>query len=177
MDEQRQARFRDVGKSRFQLLLVDHGEAVAAGVDEEAFEAANACAGQGEDVLLVVRDGATPGGPVDEALALCGLPLGGQGGYGGGLGQAVQGHVDQGGVSSGRGGAGGGSEAFPLGAAGLVDVDVSVDEAGKQSVVAAVVEDCVAGKLGCAADGLDSAVLDEECGRLRTLRCADAGCE
>ncbi len=130
MDEQRQARFSDVGKGCFKLLLIDHGEAVAAGVDEEAFEAANACAGQWEDVRLVVCDCATPGGPVDEALALCGLALGGQGGYGGGLGQAVQGHVDQVGVASGCCCAGGGAEAFPLGAAGLVDVDVGVDEAG-----------------------------------------------
>ena len=42
------------------------------------------------------------------------------------------------------------------------------------SVVAAVVEDCVAGKLGCAADCAYLAVLDEERCGLCALRCDDA---
>ena len=52
------------------MLAVDHGEAVAAGVDEEAFEAGDAGASEREDVGLVVGDGAAPCGPVDDALAV-----------------------------------------------------------------------------------------------------------
>jgi hypothetical protein len=102
------------------------------------------------------------------------LALGFEGGYGGGFGEAVEGHVDEGGETAGCGGVGGGAEAFPLGAAGLIDVDVAVDQAGKQSVVAAVVDYGVAGKLGCAADCAYLAVLDEERSGLCALRCDDA---
>ncbi len=90
------------------------------------------------------------------------LALGFEGFDGGGFGEAVEGHVDEGGVASGGGGAGGGAEAFPFGAAGLVDVDVGVDEAGEDGVVAAVVDGGVAGEFGGAADGADDAVFDEE---------------
>ena len=68
----------------FELLLVDHGEAVAAGVYEEALVAKDSGAGEGEDVGLVVGYGSAPGGPVDEALALCGFALGLKG-FDGGL--------------------------------------------------------------------------------------------
>ena len=70
-------------------------------------------------------------------------------GDGGGFGEAVEGHVDEGGVASGGGGACGGAEAFPFGAAGLVDVDVGVDEAGEDGVVGVVVDGCVARDFGC----------------------------
>ena len=114
---------------------------------------------------LVVGYGSSPRGPVDEALALGGASLGFEGFDGGGLGEAVEGHVDEGGVASGGGCSGGGAEAFPFGAAGFVDVDVGVDEAGEDGVVAAVVGDGVAGDLGGAAYCADSAVFDEErCG-------------
>ena len=152
------------------MLLVDHGEAVAAGVNEEAFVAENSGASEGEDVGLVVGHGSAPGGPVDEALALGGAALGFEGFDGGGFGKAVEGHVDEGGVASGGGGAGSGAEAFPLGASGLVDVDVGVDEAGEDGVVAAVVDGGVAGYFGGAADGADAAVFDEERCGTRALR-------
>ena len=42
-------------------------------------------------------------------------------------------------MPSGGGGAGGGGEALPLGAAGLVDVDVRVNQAGEQCVLAEIV--------------------------------------
>ena len=162
------------GKGGFELLLVDHGEAVAAGIDEEAFVAEDSGAGEGEDVGLVVGDGSAPGCPVDEAFALRGAALGFEGFDGGGLGEAVEGHVDEGGVASGRSGSGGGAEALPFGAAGLVDVDVGVDEAGEDGVVAAVVDDGVAG----ISEGLQIArmllVFDEERAGVRALGCDDA---
>lgn len=155
-------------------MLIDHGEAVAAGVDEEAFVAEDACAGEGEDVGLVVGYGSAPGSPVDEALALRGLALGLEGCDCSGLGEAVEGHVDEGGETSGGGGAGGGAEAFPFGASGLVDVDVGVDEAGKDGEIAVVVEDCVCRQFGWLADGLDDAAFDEKRGGTGALRCDDA---
>src|ERR1700722_6498009 len=41
--EKGETRLGDKRKRRFQLLLVDHHEAVTAGVDEKAFETENAC--------------------------------------------------------------------------------------------------------------------------------------
>ena len=165
MDEQGEAGGGDVGEGGFELLLVDHGEAVAAGIDEEAFVAEDSGVSEREDVGLVVGYGSAPGCPVDEALALRGAALGFEGFDRGGLGEAVEGHVDEGGVASCGSGSGGGAEAFPFGAAGFVDVDVGVDEAGEDGVVAAVVDGGIAGNLGGAADGADDAVFDEErCG-------------
>lgn len=83
---------------------------------------------------LVIGDCAAPGGPIDEAFALgCGA-FGFEGGDGGGLGEAVEGHIDEGGEATGGGGAGSGAEALPVGSAGLVDVDVGVDEAGEDGL-------------------------------------------
>ena len=48
---------------------------------------------------------------------------------------AVERHVDDRRHAAGRGGAGGGVEAFPLGASRLVDVHVRVDETGQQHLV------------------------------------------
>ena len=141
MHQQRQAGFRDSRKRTLQLLAVDHGEAIAAGVDQEAFEAGNPGAGQWQQVGLVVRDRAAPGRPVDQALAGCGLAFGLQRGDRRGLRQAVQRHVDQRGVAARGCRPRGGSKALPLGAAGLVDVDMAVDQAGQQRVLAEV--DCV----------------------------------
>ena len=123
---------------------------------------------------LVVGYGSSPRGPVDEALALGGASLGFEGFDGGGLGEAVEGHVNEGGVASGGGGSGGGAEAFPFGASGFVDVDVGVDEAGEDGVVAAVVDDGAGGEFGGAADCADDAAFDEECCGLRAVRRDDA---
>ena len=163
-----------MGESGFELLLVDHGEAVAAGIDEEAFVAENSGAGEREEVLLIVGDRSAPGSPVDEALGLCGSALGFECGYGGGFGEAVEGHVDQGCVASGGSGAGGGAEAFPFGAAGLVDVNVSVDEAGEDGVMRVIVDGCVEWDFGEVADGADFFAIDEERAGACAFGCNDA---
>src|SRR5438270_8274608 len=41
VDEEGEARLGDEGKRGLELLLIDHGEAVAPGIDEEALEAEN----------------------------------------------------------------------------------------------------------------------------------------
>ena len=91
---------------------------------------------------------AAPGRPVDHALPGGCLALQFQRGDGGGFGQAVQGHVDQRGVAAGGGGARGGGEALPFGAAGLVDVDVGVDQAGENGAVAEVGHLGIGGQVG-----------------------------
>ena len=68
MDEKRQAGFGDGGKCGLQLLLVNHREAVAAGIDEETFETAGSSACERQDVSLIVRDCSAPCCPVDQAL-------------------------------------------------------------------------------------------------------------
>ncbi len=145
VDEEGKAGARDVWDGADEILLVDGGEAVAAGVDEEALEAGDAGAGEGFEVALVVVDAAAPEGVVDHALrGGVGAAGGGgfalelEGGYVGGLGEAVEGHVDERGEAAGRCGAGGGGETFPVGAAGLVDVGVGVDEAGEEGEIAEV---------------------------------------
>jgi len=163
-----------VGKRGFELLLVDHGEAVAAGVDEEAFVAEDSGAGEREDVGLVVGDRSAPWGPVDEAFVLrCGALLL-ECGYGCGFGETVERHVDECGVASGSGGAGCGAKAFPFGAAGLVDVNVSVDEAGEDCVMSVIVDGCVCWNFGVAADGADFFAFDEERTGARAFGCDDA---
>jgi hypothetical protein len=177
VDEQRQAGLGDGGEGALELFAVDHGEALAAGIDEEALEAGDAGAGEGKDVGLVIGDGSTPCGPVDEALVGGGGALGFEGGDGGGFGEAVEGHVDEGGVASGGGGASGGGEALPLGAAGLVDVDVGVDEAGEDGEGAEVVDGGVGGQVGWVADGADEgvgAVVEKERGAACAGGCDDA---
>ena len=147
MDEKGQAGLGDVGQGGFELLLIDHGEAVAAGVDEEAFVTEDSSLGEREDVLLVVGYSPTPGRPVYEALALRGLAFDFECGDGCGFGEAVEWHVNERGEASSGCGAGGGAEAFPFGASRLVDVDVCIDEAGKDGIVAVVVPDDIAGDL------------------------------
>ncbi len=144
-----------------ELGFVDHGEAFDAGVDEEAFEARNSGGGQCSDVLLVVGDDSAPGGPIDMAFALRGGALLFECGDSRGLGQAIERHVDERGVAAGRRGAGRGLEAFPLGAAGFVDVNVGIDEAGENAVSAEVTNGVAVGNAVAVGYGLDAAVGDQ----------------
>ncbi len=181
VDEQREAGAGDVRDGALEVDAVDGGEAIAAGVDEEGFEAGDAGEGEGFEVVLVVVDTATPEGVVDEALICavgaacrCGLALEFEGGDGGGLGETVERHVDEGGEAAGGCGAGGGGEAFPVGAAGLVDVGVDVDEAGEEGERAEVFDGDVAGEVGGRLDGGDVLGVDEDCCVLFALGRDDA---
>ncbi len=166
VDQQRQAGGGEDGRGVAQGLFVEEAEAFAAGVDEKTFVAGDAGFGEWSEVQLVAVAGdafdSPPGAPVDPALAGGGRALGFEAGDGGSGRQAVEGHVDDGGDAAGGGGAGGGGEAFPFGAAGLVDVDVRVDEAGEDGVVADVVDDGVGWwRVG---DGGDAAFRDDDAG-------------
>jgi hypothetical protein len=134
--QQRQARPGDVRQCALQVFAVDAGEAVAAGIDEEALEAGNAGQRQRLECGLVAVDAAAPECVVHQTLALRGVALGLERTDIGGLGQAVQRHVDDGGEAARGRGARGRGETLPFGAAWLVDVRVCIDEPGQQSEVA-----------------------------------------
>ena len=97
--------------------------------------------------MRVVGDDSAPGHPVDAAtIVSCGA-FGFESGDVGCRGQTVEGHVDEQRVAASGSGARGGLEAFPIGAAGVVDVHVGIDEAGKNGGVAKIVELGVGGNL------------------------------
>jgi hypothetical protein len=164
VDEEREAGAGDVWDGELEVGAVDGGEAVAAGVDEEGFEAGDAGEGEGFEVVLVAVNGAAPEGVVDHAFTGGGFALEFKGGDVGGFGEAVERHVDDGGKTAGGGGACGGGEAFPLGASGLVDVGVDVDEAGEQGEVAEVFYGDGGGQLGEGMDGGDVLAVDDHRG-------------
>ena len=184
VDEEREAGAGDVGEGADEVLFVDGGEAVAAGIDEEALEAGDTGEGERLEVALIAVDAAAPEGVVDHALrgvvgaaGGCGFALEFEGGDVGGLGETVERHVDEGGEAAGGGGAGGGGEAFPLGAAGLVDVGVDVDEAGQEGERAEVfggeVRDA-RGEMRSLVDCGDDAVFDDYRGILFAMGRDDA---
>ena len=129
-----------LGQVALQLGHRQRRELVHAGRREEALEAEHALVVQAAQVVDVAGDRATPEADVDVAAPVGGLPLDLQR-----LDRAVGGMLLSG-MSSDRGdaarrrGPGGGREALPLGAAGLVDVHVGVDEAGQQHLVVGEVD-------------------------------------
>ena len=79
--------------------------------------------------------------------------------------QAIQWHVDEQSVAAGGSSARGGLEAFPLGAAGIVDVHVGIDEAGENRGVAKIVELGVRRDCSRSDDVQDAFAFDEKsCG-------------
>jgi hypothetical protein len=118
-----------------QARRVQRRELLNAGVEQEALEPEHAGVVQAAQLPQVARDRPTPEAHVDEALALGALALDLEGGHVHGRRDRVQRHVDDGGHAAGGGGPGGGREPLPLGAAGLVDVHVGVDQARQQDHV------------------------------------------
>ncbi|GAA3039020.1 hypothetical protein GCM10020000_16630 [Streptomyces olivoverticillatus] len=90
---------------------------------------------QGPKVRPVGGQRAAPKADVHMGLGACHGLFDVQVRHGRGGRQAVERHVDERGDASGGRGAGGGVEALPLGAAGVVHMDVRVDEAGEQRVI------------------------------------------
>ncbi len=131
-----------------------------AGVDEEALEAEDAAVVQRSQRAEVAGHRATPEADVDEALPLGDLTLQPQGRHVDGGRDRVQRHVDERGDAAGGGGAGGRGEPLPLGAAGLVDVHVGVDEPRQQHLVGRQLDD--PGRLEAPADGGDDTVPDAD---------------
>jgi len=184
VDEEGEAGARDVGDGAHEVLFVDRGEAVAAGIDEEAFEAGYAREGEGFEVALIVVDAAAPEGVVDHALrgsvgaaGGCSFALELEGGDVGGFGKAIERHVDEGGETAGGCGTGGSGKAFPFGTAGLVDVGVDVDESGQEGYVTEVFYRDVRGarfEMRVGMDRDDDAVFDDDGGILLAMGRDDA---
>lgn len=86
------------------------------------------------EILGVAGDDAAIEADVDPALAVRGTQLLLEVGDGGGGGDGIQRHVDDGGDAAKGRGLGAGIEALPLGAAGLIEVNVRIDEAGEQDM-------------------------------------------
>ena len=82
-------------KRRSQVGFIDSLKAVDSGVDEEAFEAGNACVGERKQGIGVTGNHAAPGSPVDPGVAVCGGALGFKCLYIRCFRDAVQGHVDE----------------------------------------------------------------------------------
>src|SRR5262249_37840434 len=120
-----------------QIALLDGRELVDAGRRQKTLEAADARRGEILELVPVARHDATPEQHFHAAdrrrPAFRLKPL-----HRRRRRKAVERHVDGGRDAAGRRGGGGGGEAFPLGAAGLVHVDVRVDEAGRDEEVADV---------------------------------------
>src|SRR6266550_5940640 len=129
MYEERQAGPRDMWQRRAELLLVDHGEAVDAGMNEEALESWHACGGEPFNVLLVVAHHTAPGHPVHAALTACGMALCFECSHGGRRRQAIERHIYKQRVSASRSGARCRTESFPFRASGFVNVYVRVHQA------------------------------------------------
>ena len=107
-------------------------------MDHEAFESRNAGLGERGQFRRIAVHHATPGSPVDPGVSPSRCALGFEGCDIDCFGNAVQGHVDEGGDAACGCSAGGGIEALPV-AAGIVDVYVGIDQAGQKQQVAEVV--------------------------------------
>ena len=117
---------------------VGGGVFVETGVAHEGLESDGAGFGHGGEVREGVGDEASPESEVEMGLfergcffELEGVAVGD--GWGG-----IERHVEEGTASSGGEGKGAGGEAFPLGAAGLVEVNVRVDPARDEDAVGGV---------------------------------------
>jgi len=125
----------DRAQSRREVLPHERRELRDPAVEQEALDAEHARVVQGTQLPGVARDGTAPEPDVDGALPCCRLALDLQGGHVDGGRQRVERHVHDRRDAARRRGAGGRGEALPLGAAGLVDVHVRVDEPGKEHLV------------------------------------------
>ena len=118
MNEQRQAGLRDQRQRMAQVGFVDQAKAVAAGVDQEAFETRDTCLCERDEVELIVVFRSSPGSPVHAALPGCGGAFGFEPGDRCRRGQAVERHIDQRGDAARGGGASCAGETLPIRAPG-----------------------------------------------------------
>ncbi len=140
MRQERQPGVAEHGHRRPQVRLGGVRELVDARVNEEGFAAERAARSELGQLAHVPRDHAPPETDVDVELSLGGAQLLLEGGAPGGDRKAVERHVDQRGHATSGGGAGRRREPLPVGAAGLVDVDVAVDQPGRNHARAEILD-------------------------------------
>jgi hypothetical protein len=131
-----------------------------AGVGQERLAAERARVDQGRQLGEVAGDDPAPEADVDVAAPRGGAPLGLQRRHAGGARQAVERHVHDGGDPAGRRRRGGVLEALPVGAAGLVDVHVGVDQPGHYQGVARLHQPAAGRRVPEVGDPLDDAADD-----------------
>jgi hypothetical protein len=165
MDQQRRLQRGQLGQAALQPRLVEVGELLHPGGEQEALEAEHPGVVEGAQPAQVAGDGAAPEADVDVRLVPGRGALGLQGGHVQGRRDRVERHVDDGGDPAGGRRPGGAGEALPVGPAGLVDVHVGVDQAGQQHLVVGQGDGPPAAEAGRQRlDGGDPAVADGHAG-------------
>ena len=141
------------------MEVVCRPEVVDPAVRHERLEPDHAAVGEFFQLVQVVRRQAAPQREVRPAIRLRRGDFGVEGGGVQHRRGAVERHVEEQRSAAGAQGCGAGVEALPVGAAGLVEVDVRVDHAG-ENVQASRVDGLLRAAAQVAADLDDRAVLD-----------------
>ena len=157
-----------------ELWFRDHGEAVDARMNEEAFESRHACGCQILNVYLVVTHHTAPGHPIYVALAFRCVSFCFEGSDSGRGRQAIQRHVHKQRIAACGSGAGRRTESLPLRATRLVDVNMGVHQARQNGGVTKVLNGNLRGQLIRQNNIEDSAVFDEHSCRFDSLRGHDS---
>ena len=131
----------DGGEGLGELVRAQRRELGHTGVREEGLEAVHPGGVQRGQGGGVAGDRAAPEADVDVDLPGGGFLLDHEGVHGDGRREAVERHVHDGGDPAGGSGPGGGGEALPLGAAGLVDMHVGVHKAWQEDLVVGEIGD------------------------------------
>ena len=156
MHQERQASPSNMGQSRPQLLLRDHGKTIDARIDQKTFEPQHSGGGESFNVTLIIVDYPTPCRPIDAASAACSRPLGCKRSDSRRRGKAVKGHIDKQRIASRRRGLRRGFETLPLRAAGIVDMHMRIDKPRQDGRFAEVVDAATLRYLIGSNNGLDA---------------------
>lgn len=128
----------------------------------EGFKADGTGGGHGFQMVEGIRGQAAPEREVEAGFFLTEAALFLEGGTGDDGRAGVQRHVEKRGAATSSEGAGAGGEAFPVGAAGFVEMDMGVDPTGQDQGVADV--DFLTGRPGnVGACRSDDAITDRKC--------------
>ncbi len=167
MDKERHAEVGEDGKRLRELVRLHMGKLFDAGVAQKALEREHAFGLEGGELMHVAADEAAGETHIHVELALGGAALGLEPGAGGRGRQTIERHVHEGGDAPRRRGSRRGGEAFPLGAARLIDVHVGVHDAGHDRVGSDVGHRRTLGTVAVVADLCDAAAGDVDRVRAR----------
>ena len=140
MRQQGQTGSAQFGQCQSQIVLVDPGKAFDPGVNQEALEAGKSGCDKRKKTIDIAAHHPAPGSPIDPGFPLGGDTFGLQGWQIGGFRDAVQRHVHQHGHAARGRRLGRCRKAFPFGASRFIDVNVGVNQTGKQNEIAEIVQ-------------------------------------
>ncbi len=152
-------------------MLRDHGETVDAGIDQKAFEPSHSSSCERFDIALIVVNHAAPCRPVNAASALRSRTLGLQCRHRSCRRKAVQRHVDEQCVTSGRCRPRRGFEALPLASTRLINMNVGVDQPRKDGQFTEVMNLKTLWNFVGSNHRLDPLSLNQDGGRTNSVRC------